>query len=86
MTNPFGCLFGLIIAIFVFLMVVLTYIIGKVRNILSQFTPKGNTQQSSRSAQSHKETGRAAAGESSKGHKKVFDDNEGEYVDFEEIK
>lgn len=86
MTSPFGCLFGIIIAIFAFLMIVLTYIINKVKSIISQFAPKNDTQQSSRSTQSHRKTDKSSAQDSSQGRKKVFEDNEGEYVDFEEIK
>ena len=90
MTNPFGCLFGILIAALAFVFIAALSMVKKIKDTLaSMFSPKGKRQQSPRD--SYGTTGSGQRGtssphSSSRGHKKIFEDNEGEYVDFEEIK
>lgn len=81
MVGPFGCIFGIIIAGFAILLMISLQLLIGVKRFFNSFSFKknkgnktayNNTQQSS----THK----------SSSHQKIFDDNEGEYVDFEEIK
>ena len=86
MGSPLGCLFGLFMAILAFLLFIVVSIVSKVRNIMSQFSPQNNKEHSSRAKQEHTGNNHTSAPHTSKTHKKVFEDNEGEYVEFEEIK
>ena len=85
MGSLLGCLFTLVLAVFAFVLVGLARIAGRVRSIFSQFS-QGGARQSARSAGKGRQTGGKAGNDPSSSHRKVFDDNEGEYVDFEEIK
>lgn len=86
MTGPFGCLFGLLFAFLAFLLIMVLNIARRVRNIMSSFSPKNHKQQSS-STDSNGQTSSHNRSQSTSQHsRKIFDDNEGEYVDYEEIK
>lgn len=85
MGSLLASLFGFIIIIFAFLLVFLASIIRKARNIMSQFSPTDNSTRTSHSTQNDRKTG-SSKRNASQEHKKIFEDNEGEYVDFEEIK
>lgn len=87
MGSPLGCLLGFVFIIFTFLFVLLTSIAKRVRDIFSTFSPKGGKAQS-RSNSSGDQQHRNQQQTSGTPHssRKIFEDNEGEYVDFEEIK
>lgn len=86
MTGPFGCLFGLLFAFLAFLLIMVLNIARRVRNIMSSFSPKNHKQQSS-ATDSNRQTSSHNRSQSTSQHsRKIFDDNEGEYVDYEEIK
>lgn len=84
MASPFGCLFGLFFAFLAILFVAILNIVGRVRDIIRSFSPKKRGK-----ASSDNTAGRTAssgqARNSPRGSRKIFDDNEGEYVDYEEI-
>lgn len=86
MGSPLGCLFGFFMAILAFLLLAVIGIARKVRSIISQFTSQGNTKRTSRPGQEDTRKKPSSASSPPRSHKKVFEDNEGEYVDFEEIK
>ena len=85
MAGPFGCLLGLLLALVVFCLFLVLTIVRKAKDIFSPFFPHGKKSQSSgtdagqRGEQPHPHS-------SSHPSQKIFDDDEGEYVDFEEIK
>lgn len=92
MGSPLGCLLSFFIAILVFIGVFLLTIIGKVKRIMNSFSPRhkaGNnssTQQQTDSQNEQNYSQHANSSKKSSPHHKIFDDDEGEYVDFEEIK
>lgn len=86
MTGPFGCLFGLLFAFLAFLLIMVLNIARRVRNIMFSFSPKNHKQQSSSGNPHGQTTSQNHSQSSSHGSHKIFDDNEGEYVDYEEIK
>ena len=85
MAGPFGCLLGLLLALVVFCLFLVLTIVRKAQAIFSPFFPHGKKSQSSG-------TDAGQRGEQPRPHssshpsQKIFDDDEGEYVDFEEIK
>lgn len=86
MGSPLGCLFSLVIAFFAVLLVILTSIVRKAKDIMSQFSPHKDNRQSAQSTQNRQQSNSSSTSGQAQAHKKVFEDNEGEYVDFEEIK
>ena len=82
MTGPFGCLFGLLFAFLAFLLIMVLNIARRV----SSCSPKNHKQQSSSGNPHEQTTSQNHSQSSSHGSHKIFDDNEGEYVDYEEIK
>lgn len=86
MAGTFGCLFGSLFVFFAFLLAMVLSIAGRVRDIMSSFSPKGRKRQSSSGNASGQTASRGRPRSSSRSSRKIFDDNEGEYVDYEEIK
>lgn len=92
MGSPLGCLLSFFIAILVFIGVFLLTIIGKVKRIMNSFSPRhkaGNNSSAQQQTDSQNEQNYSQHTNSSRKsspHHKIFDDDEGEYVDFEEIK
>lgn len=89
MGSPIGCLLGFVLALFVFVGVFLLSIIGKIRALWSMINPDSrkkqhNNQSYQNQSRQNTKSGRSSANPSS--HHKVFADDEGEYVDYEEIK
>lgn len=85
MANLFGCLLGIFLSFGVVVLFLVFNIIRKARNIMSGFSSRktGNQTSGGHSTQGQERRTSSSASHSSK---KLFDDNEGEYVDFEEIK
>ncbi|MCD8317813.1 MAG: DUF4834 family protein [Paraprevotella sp.] len=86
MGNTFGCLLGFVFAVLALPCIAVLNILGKVKKKMSSFSPKGGN---SSQAEPHKEQGyQKSDTTSAHGHNshKIFDDDEGEYVDFEDIK
>lgn len=94
MGSPLGCLLSFFIAILVFIGVFLLTIIGKVKQIMNTFSPrhKAGKQHTSTQQQTYSQKNEQTysqhsnSSRKSSSHHKIFDDDEGEYVDFEEIK
>lgn len=93
MGSPLGCLLSFFIAILVFIGVFLLTIIGKVKQIMNTFSPQHkagkqhtSTQQQTYSQNEQTYSQHSNSSRKSSSHHKIFDDDEGEYVDFEEIK
>lgn len=87
MGSPLGCLLGFVFIIFTFLFVLLTNIAKRVKDIFSSFSPKsGKTQSRSNSSGGQQHRNQQQTSGPSQSSRKIFEDNEGEYVDFEEIK
>lgn len=84
MVSPLGCIFGIIIAALAFLFIIILNILIKVKSFFSSLTGKGEQQQHT-NTQHNKQTNNSS-NTTNNTHQKVFDDNEGEYVEFEEIK
>lgn len=84
MVSPLGCIFGIIIAALAFLFIIFLNILIKVKGFFSSLTGKGQQRQHT-NTQHNKQTNNSSNTTNST-HQKVFDDNEGEYVEFEEIK
>ena len=85
MTGPLGCLFAFVFAVLAVVLFFLLSIIRKAKEVMSAFSGKKKRPDGA--------AGNARAGKAGNGrphphhpHRKIFDDNEGEYVDFEEIK
>lgn len=91
MGSPLGCLLGFVLAIFVFVGVFLLTIVGRVRSFLAAMNPNSkkkqhnNQSRQNNSRQNTASNGRTS-GRSSSSHQKIFADDEGEYIDYEEIK
>ena len=93
MGSPLGCLLGFFLAILVFIGVFLLTIVGKVKQIMNSFSPNHKAERNSSTRQqgySQNEQTYSqqtnSSGKSSSSHQKIFADDEGEYVDYEEIK
>ena len=93
MGSPLGCLLGFFLAILVFIGVFLLTIVGKVKQIMNSFSPKHKAERNSSTRQqgySQNEQTYSqqtnSSGKSSSSPQKIFADDEGEYVDYEEIK
>lgn len=90
MVNPLGCLLGILVAVLAFVFIAALSMVKKIKDTFaSMFSPKGKRQQSPRDSYDtagSRQRGTSSPHSSSRGHKKIFEDNEGEYVDFEEIK
>lgn len=89
--NPFGCLFGILIAILAFVFIAALNMAKKVKDTISSaFSPRKTQRQSAGNAyddpRNATHSDASSSRTSSRRHKKIFEDNEGEYVDFEEIK
>ena len=84
MGSPFGCLFGFIFAILAVLFVAVLNITRRVKDIMSVFSQKEQKQQTTDRNKDRQSTNRNATQASRQPHK-VFDDNEGEYIDYEEV-
>ncbi len=85
MANLFGCLLGIFLSFGAVVLFLVFNIIRKARNIMSGFSSRKTGSQTSGG---HSTQGQERRTSSSASHssKKLFDDDEGEYVDFEEIK
>lgn len=92
MGSPLGCLLSFFIAILVFIGVFLLTIVGKVKQIMNTFSPRHkaekhtSTQQQTYSQNEQTYSQHSNSSRKSSSHHKIFDDDEGEYIDFEEIK
>lgn len=86
MANLFGCLLGLFLSVGVFMLFLVLNIVRKARNIMSGFSSRKSDNQTSDNNHSTQSQGHRTASSTSHSSKKLFDDDEGEYVDFEEIK
>lgn len=90
MGSPFGCLLGFVLIFFAFIAIMFATIIRKVRSFMSGFSPKEPRQHKQHTSQTQQQQSQAGSYSSSphqtSSHQKVFTDDEGEYVDFEEIK
>lgn len=92
MGSPLGCLLSFFIAILVFIGVFLLTIVGKVKQIMNTFSPRHkagkhtSTQKQAYSQNEQTYSQHSNSSGKSSSHHKIFDDDEGEYVDFEEIK
>ena len=77
MGSPLGCLFGLLLALLMFLLVAVANFIRRLKSLFSPFqsSQKVSKQQEEKKSSSAQQTSR----------NKVFDDDEGEYIDFEEV-
>lgn len=80
MGGPLGCLFGFILVLFSFVGIVFLAIVGIGKSWFHAIRTKGKHKPSSESTRS------GAAQQQKASRQKVFSDDEGEYVDFEEIK
>ena len=80
--GPFGCLIGIIVAAFGFLLIIALQLLMGVKRFFNSF--KGNKGTGNRTT--HNTQQNNTHQNTSPTHQKIFDDNEGEYVDFEEIK
>lgn len=86
MVSPFGCIFGFILFILAFLFIIVLNTAKKVKDIMSAFSPKKHKQQTTGTQSGRQETNHHNTQSSRHSSHKIFDDNEGEYVDYEEIK
>ncbi len=86
MASPFGCLFGFLFTFLLFLLIMAFNIAKRVRNILSSFSAGNHKRQPSSGNARGRTTTQGHSQTSSRGSRKIFDDNEGEYVDYEEVK
>ncbi len=88
MAGPFGCLFGLVFGFLVFLFVTLLNVADRVRNVIRSFFPsaRGRRPSSGNAGAGGQSASASRFRSSSKARHKVFDDDEGEYVDYEEVK
>ena len=89
MGSPLGCLLGFILALFVFVGVFLLSIIGKIRAMWTMLNSNSRKKQNNNRSyqnQSRQNTNVGGTSTKSSSHQKVFADDEGEYVDYEEIK
>ena len=85
MANLFGCLLGIFLSLGVFMLFLVLNIVRKTKSIFSGFSSRkadGNTSD----RRSTQDQGSRSASSTPHSSKKIFDDDEGEYVDFEEIK
>lgn len=78
-----GCLLGFVLIVLIFLIVFSIVVAKKVKDAFSFLNPKSRKQPNAQNAdQNVRFTG---GQEPTKKKQKVFDDDEGEYVDYEEI-
>lgn len=84
MVSPLGCIFGIVITGFLFLFIIILNIILKVKGVFSAFKRKGTQWQNNGRQQNSQNNQTTNTSKSS--NKKLFDDSEGEYIEFEEIK
>lgn len=83
MYGPIGCLLSFFLFVLVFIVVVCVMVVQKVRDTLSSFHHNNGGRPDARFFRQDEHFRNASASE--EGKRKVFDDNEGEYVDYEEI-
>lgn len=83
MYGPIGCLLSFFLFVLVFIVVVCVMVVQKVRDTLSSLHRNNPGRPDARFFRQDERFGNPPASE--KGKRKVFDDNEGEYVDYEEI-
>ena len=81
MGGPLGCLFGFILVLFSFVGIVFLAIVGIGKSWFHAIKTKGKQKPSSENARSG-----ATQQQKKASRQKVFSDDEGEYVDFEELK
>lgn len=86
MSPLFGCLFGLAFAFLAVILFMVSHIARKARDIMSMFSPRKGKSQSTSTGTEQQNARPHHSPSSTSGTHKIFDDNEGEYVDFEEIK
>ena len=87
MGSPFGCLFGFLFVVVAILFVAFVNIVRMARDVMSAFGPKKrNANTSQRQQQTHTSSQSSTGQAQSATRRKVFEDGEGEYVDFEEVK
>ena len=81
-------LFTILLLILFFVLFVPTFVMSLITRILSifKFRDKGNSMHHSRGGERDSHTYDTYDSGNRKKSKKIFDKNEGEYVDFEEIK
>ncbi len=85
MGGPLGCLLGFVLAITALLFIAVLSIVGKVRYFISSISGKKKGA-SSTFNDNNQQTKYHNQTQTSASRKKVFDDNEGEYIEYEEIK
>lgn len=85
MTGPLGCLFLLVLPLLAILWFVYLSIVRKAKDIMSAFSGK-RKRSDSHTKNSQTEEADNSRPHPHRPHQKIFDDDEGEYIDFEEIK
>lgn len=85
MASSLGCLLGLLLSFVIFCFFLVLTIVRKAKDIFTPFFTHGKKNRpSGTDAEQHGEQPHPHS--ASHPSQKIFDDNEGEYVDFEEIK
>lgn len=85
MFHILGFIFFLVLIVLVFGLIIVLKIVGTVRRVSRRMKGTDNTSSSDYSYAREQESENVSSSASSS-RKKVFSDDEGEYVDFEEIK
>lgn len=81
-----GCLFLFLFLVVVILLLSPVILLNILRNLLGLKTKTQWNKTSSKSQQQHQQQQKTASQQKHKSNKKKFDRNEGEYIDFEEVK